>query len=74
VSGDTAILASALPVFWAELEDGPPRDHPEGSEALGKIVELAPAELKNRISRGEIRDGYTLAALTLARFAGRLDF
>jgi ADP-ribose pyrophosphatase len=73
VSGDTAILASALPVFWAELGSGPARDHPEGSEALGKIVELTPAELKDRISRGEIRDGYTLAAMTLARIAGRLE-
>jgi 8-oxo-dGTP pyrophosphatase MutT (NUDIX family) len=73
VSGDSAILASSLPVFWAELGDGPPRDHPEGSEALGKIVELTPEELKNRIVRGDIRDGYTLAAMTLARIAGRLE-
>ena len=73
VSGDTALLASALPVFWAELGDGPPRDHPESSEAFGEIVELTPGELRERISRGEIRDGYTLASITLAQIAGKLD-
>jgi 8-oxo-dGTP pyrophosphatase MutT (NUDIX family) len=73
VSGDTALLASSLPVFWAELGNGPPRDHPEGSEALGRIVELTPAELRQRIARAEIRDGYTLAAITLAWVAGRLE-
>ena len=71
VSGDTAILASTLPVFWAQLAAGPPRDHPEGKEAFGRIVEVFPAELRTRIGRGEIRDGYTLAALTLAQVAGK---
>jgi ADP-ribose diphosphatase len=72
VSGDTAILASSLPVFWAELADGPPRDHPEKSEAFGAIIELTPMDLKDRIARGEIRDGYTLSAITLAQIAGKL--
>jgi ADP-ribose pyrophosphatase len=71
VSGDTAILASTLPVFWADLEPGPPRDHPEDKEAFGRIVEVFPPELRTRISRCEIRDGYTLAALTLAQVAGK---
>ena len=71
VSGDTAILASTLPVFWAVLEPGPPRDHPEDKEAFGRIVEVFPPELRTRISRWEIRDGYTLAALTLAQAAGK---
>ena len=71
VSGDTAILASTLPVFWADLEPGPPRDHPEDKEAFGRIVEVFPPELRTRISRCEIRDGYTLSALTLAHVAGK---
>src|SRR3954469_24424090 len=71
VSGDTAILASSLPVFWAELGSGPAHDNPEGSEALGRIVELSTSDLRSRISRGEIRDGYTLAAISLAQVAGR---
>ena len=71
VSGDTALLASTLPVFWAELAPGPARDHPEAKEAFGRIVEVLPPELRTRISRGEIRDGYTLSALTLAQAAGK---
>jgi ADP-ribose pyrophosphatase len=72
VSGDTALMASTLPVFWAELGDGPRRDHPESSEAFGRVIELTPAELSTRIERGEIRDGYTLAAITFACAAGKL--
>jgi ADP-ribose pyrophosphatase len=71
VSGDTAILASTLPVFWADLAPGPARDHPEDKEAFGRIVQIFPPELRTRISRGEIRDGYTLAAITLAQVAGK---
>jgi hypothetical protein len=71
VSGDTAILASSLPVFWAELDPGPPHDEPEGTEALGRIIGLDRAELAERIRRAEIRDGYTLAAITLAIVAGK---
>ena len=73
VSGDTAILASTLPVFWAELADGPPRDHPEKGEAFGAFVELSPSDLRDRIARGDIRDGYTLSAITLAQIAGKLE-
>ena len=71
VSGDTAILASTLSVFWAELAPGEPHDHPEDKEAFGRIVEIFPPELRTRISRCEIRDGYTLAALTFAQVAGK---
>ena len=71
VSGDTAILASTLPVFWADLAPGRSRDHPEGKEAFGRIVEVLPAELRTRICRCEIRDGYTLSALTLAHCVGK---
>lgn len=71
VSGDTAILASTLPVFWAELAPGRSHDHPEGKEAFGRIVQVLPAELRTRICRCEIRDGYTLSALTLAHCTGK---
>ena len=73
VSGDTAILASTLPVFWCDLAPGAPKDHPESSEAFGEIVALTPAELLNKIRAGGLRDGYTLAALTLAQVTGKLN-
>jgi ADP-ribose pyrophosphatase len=71
--GDTALLGSTLPVFWAELASAPPRDHPESSEAFGRIVELSVSDLKERIARGRIRDGYTLAAVLFAQIAGKLS-
>ena len=73
VSGDTAILASTLPVFWCELEPGPPRDHPESSEAFGEILSLSPRELLEKIRGAHIRDSYTLSAITLAQAAGKLE-
>jgi ADP-ribose pyrophosphatase len=72
--GDTALLGSTLPVFWAELAPGPPRDHPESSEAFGKILELSVPELKERIAGGEIRDAYTLSAVLFAQLAGKIKF
>jgi ADP-ribose pyrophosphatase len=72
VSGDTALLASTLPVFWAELAPGPPRDHPESSEAFGEIVALTAEDLLERIRSGEIRDSYTLSAVLLAQSTGKL--
>jgi len=72
VCGDTALLASTLPIFWAELKPGPPRDHPEKSEAFGEIVSLTPAQLRSRVLKGDIRDGYTLSAITFAQLAGKL--
>lgn len=73
VSGDTAILASTLPIFWAELAAGPPQDHPEESEAFGEIISLTPPQLRERILRGDIRDGYTLAAILFAQLTGKLQ-
>jgi ADP-ribose pyrophosphatase len=72
--GDTALLGSTLPVFWADLAAGPPRDHPESSEAFGKILELSVAELKERVAGGDIRDGYTLSAILFAQLAGKITF
>jgi 8-oxo-dGTP pyrophosphatase MutT (NUDIX family) len=73
VCGETAFVASTLPIFWAQLEPGPPRDHPESTEAFGKIVELSPGELKTRLAKGEIRDGYTVSALLFAQIAGKIN-
>jgi ADP-ribose diphosphatase len=73
VSRDSAILASALPAFWAELQSGPPKAHPESSEAFGKILELSPTQVKARVLGGDIRDGYTLSALLLAQLAGKFQ-
>jgi len=72
VSGETSLMASTLPVYWAELGDGPRRDKPEAGEAFGKVVALTPRELAARIAKGEIRDSYTLSAVTFAIIAGKI--
>jgi ADP-ribose pyrophosphatase len=72
VSGDSAILASTLPVFWAVLEPGPPRDHPEKTEAFGRIISLSGTQVRERVLNGGIRDSYTLSALLFGHVTGRL--
>jgi ADP-ribose pyrophosphatase len=67
---ETAIMSSTLDVFLAELRSGPRRDEPEESEAFGRIHRLRPRDLADRIMTGEIRDGYTIAALMLAQLRG----
>jgi ADP-ribose pyrophosphatase len=67
---ETALLSSAIDVFYAELAPGRKKDDPDSGEAFGKIVYLTPAELARRIAAGKIRDGYTVAALMLAQLKG----
>jgi ADP-ribose diphosphatase len=70
---DTALLASILDVFWVELGKGPERPEPEDTEAMGPLEKLSMTQVAERISNGEIRDGYTIAALTLAQLAGFIE-
>jgi ADP-ribose pyrophosphatase len=69
---DTAIMSSTLEVYLVELADGPQRDEPESSEVFGETLWLTYPELASRIRRGEIRDSYTIAALTFARLHGHV--
>jgi ADP-ribose pyrophosphatase len=67
---DTAIMSSTLELFLVELGNGPQRDDPEGSEALGRTHHLEPRELASRILAGKIRDSYTIGALMVAQLKG----
>lgn len=68
---DAAIMASTLEVFLAELGSAPRKDEPEETEAFGEIVHLTEDEFHERIGDGDIRDAYTIAALTLLRLRRR---
>jgi ADP-ribose pyrophosphatase len=70
---ETALLATELDVFWAELGRGPRNDHPEPKEAFGPLLRLPFRELAERIRSGEIRDGCTISALMLAQVAGVME-
>lgn len=72
VCPDTALMSSTLEIFLVELGDGPQRDEPEESEVFGKTYRFSYRELASKIKRGEIRDSYTIAALTFARIGGHL--
>ena len=70
---ETALMSSVLDVYWVDLGPGPKKDEPEPKEAFGPIIKLTPREVSDRIASGELRDGYTLAALMLAQLAGLID-
>lgn len=69
---DTGLLSTSVVVFWAELEEGSPQPVPEDQEALGDLVFLDPESLRTEIRSGRLRDGVTLAALSLAIAHGKL--
>ena len=70
---ETALLSSILDVFWVELGKGAQHDEPEDKEAFGPLVKLTMSDVFDRIASGEIRDSYTLAALTFAQLAGFIE-
>lgn len=62
IAADSGILGTKAEVFLCDLE------HPvlkQGYEEIEEIRLLSENELKERIGRGEISDGYTLAAFAL---------
>jgi ADP-ribose pyrophosphatase len=69
---DSALMSSVLEIFLVELGKGPRHDDPEESEAFGRIHRLTYRELGKKILSGDIRDGYTIGALALARLNGSL--
>ena len=69
---DSALMSSILEIFLVELGKAPRRDDPEESEAFGRIHRLTYRELGKKILNGEVRDSYTIGALTLARLHGSL--
>jgi hypothetical protein len=70
VCPDTAFMSSVLDLFLADLGAGPRDDDPEPTEAFGEIVHLTAEELGHRILKGEVRDSYTITAMTFAQLRG----
>lgn len=73
VYGDSGLLASSSAVFLGWVDSGASNPHPDVSEAFGELVLLELPELMQWISRGEIRDGLTLAALCMAMAHGHFS-
>lgn len=72
LSPETSLMSSTVEIYLVELADGPQRDEPESSEVFGETFWLTYRELASMIKRGEIRDSYTIAALTFARLHGHV--
>ena len=69
--GSPGILSERISLFFGHLS-GEGGQHPDEDEFLS-VVRLTPEELRQRIAAGEIVDGKTLAAFSLAREKGLLD-
>ncbi|MEA5038391.1 MAG: NUDIX hydrolase [Clostridiaceae bacterium] len=69
--GSPGVLGERISLFFGRLSSTGDQ-HPDEDEFLS-VVRLTPEELRQRVAGGEITDGKTLAALTLAREKGFLD-
>jgi 8-oxo-dGTP pyrophosphatase MutT (NUDIX family) len=70
VTPDSGMLAARVAVVLAGV-DGPLESHTDTQE-VHAIDWVSPALLDERIAAGSIEDGFTLAALALARASGKL--
>lgn len=72
IAVDSGLLGSTAIVYWVEFAEGPLEDAPEATEAMGALVEIPCDQLREVVRRGEVRDSFTLAAITLAACHGKL--
>lgn len=72
IAADSALLATAVDVMWADVACDEEGDAPEEGEAMGKIESLSPAELWERVNSGVVRDSHTLSAILFALARGKL--
>lgn len=66
VFSNTGLLAGGAKVFVVQVRDGAGRPAPEEGEAIGELVVVSPVKLWAMARNGEIRDGFTLSAMSLA--------
>ena len=72
VAANTGLLATVSSAFVADVRESGSPARPEATEALGAYRRLAPDEVVAALASGEVRDGFTLAALALAWARGVL--
>lgn len=73
ITANSGLLVGVTAVYLAHLASNDVHDGPDDTEALGEIVRIPYDQLLLRVRNGEIRDGHTLSAITLAMAAGLLD-
>ena len=72
INPNTGLLVGAAKAYLVMLKSGESNPSPEETEAFGEIITLTIDQLTEKISLGQIKDGYTLSALQLAQAHGFL--
>ncbi|MBC8232269.1 NUDIX hydrolase [bacterium] len=73
ITPDTGLMGSIVHIYYAEVNQIKERACHEYSEAISNNLILAtPEELDKMIYKGEIIDGYTICAFSLAKIKGYL--
>lgn len=65
---DSGLLSAEVSIFHATLRE--PKSSPRDTREIQSVLWVTWDELKDMVRRGEITDGFTLAALTLASLRG----
>lgn len=63
---NTGLLAGRVKVFVASVKETGKDASPEASEVIEKLISVPAAKMWAMAANGEIRDGFTLSAMTLA--------
>ena len=69
VTPDSGVQAHRVAIVLADVR-ALPEDGPTDGGEVAEVLWVTPAELEQEIAEGAIEDGFTLAALTLARAKG----
>jgi ADP-ribose pyrophosphatase len=72
ICGDTGLIAGMTEAFFVQVGGGDLDPIPDSHEAFGDLEVLPLQRLAQLLADGAIRDGYTLAAITLAQARGLL--
>ena len=73
ICADTGLIAGCAEAFLVELAGEPGDAAPEASEAFGEMRRYTAPQLLEAIGRGDIRDSFTLSAISLALARGWLS-
>ncbi len=66
VFSNTGLLAGGAKVFLVQVKEVSGRPAPEEGEVIGELAAISPTKLWSMARHGEIRDGFTLSAMSLA--------
>lgn len=72
VFSNTGLFAGKAKAFVIEVKKPADRSAPEAGEVIGELIGFLPAQVWSMIRDGEIRDGFTLSAISLALAKGLL--